>query len=145
MYSKYNWKTIADPRIFGSIFKISDISKDFCRGWLIEYQYQHQYQKDPKMRLDATDLRYVSPDEFRVLTAVGIPFGFAVMFTEELTIGKVEIGSKNHEVVPSNLIAEISGIRGGNVNKSLGSLAKRDLVARVQNAKCEGLSSSACL
>lgn len=48
----------------------------------------------------------------------------------------MEIGSKNHEVVPTSLIAEISAVRGGNVNKALGALAKRDLVARVQNAKC---------
>ena len=50
---------------------------------------------------------------------------------------KVETGSRNHEVVPTPLIAEISGVRGGNVNKALGELAKRNLVARVQNAKCE--------
>ena len=47
------------------------------------------------------------------------------------------MGSKNHEVVPTQLIAEISAIRGGSVNKCLGGLAKRNLVARVQNAKCE--------
>nr|XP_018259880.1 Atypical/RIO/RIO2 protein kinase [Kwoniella dejecticola CBS 10117]OBR82038.1 Atypical/RIO/RIO2 protein kinase [Kwoniella dejecticola CBS 10117] len=71
------------------------------------------------MKLDATDLRYVSADEFRVLSAV-------------------EIGSKNHEVVPTSLIAELSGIRGGNVNKALGELAKRNLVGRVQNIKYDG-------
>ncbi|OXC58713.1 RIO kinase 2 [Cryptococcus neoformans MW-RSA852] len=68
------------------------------------------------MKLDATDLRYISADEFRVLTAV-------------------EMGSKNHEVVPSQLVAELSQIRGGNVKKALGDLAKRNLVARVQNVK----------
>lgn len=25
------------------------------------------------MRLDATDLRYITPDEFRILTAVSLP------------------------------------------------------------------------
>jgi RIO kinase 2 len=54
-----------------------------------------------------------------------------------LLTSQAEIGSKNHEVVPTSLIAEISGIRGGNVNKCLGSLAKRGLVARVQNIRCE--------
>ncbi|OXG13107.1 RIO kinase 2 [Cryptococcus neoformans Th84] len=68
------------------------------------------------MKLDATDLRYISADEFRVLTAV-------------------EMGSKNHEVVPSQLVAELAQIRGGNVKKALGDLAKRNLVARVQNVK----------
>lgn len=50
---------------------------------------------------------------------------------------KVETGSKNHEVVPTQLIAQLSKITGGNVNKCLGSLAKRGLVSRVQGAKCE--------
>lgn len=46
------------------------------------------------------------------------------------------MGSKNHEVVPSSLINQISGLRAGGANKMLGVLAKRNLVARVQNAKC---------
>ncbi|KXN89961.1 Serine/threonine-protein kinase rio2 [Leucoagaricus sp. SymC.cos] len=71
------------------------------------------------MKLDATDLRYVSPDEFRVLTAV-------------------EMGSKNHEVVPTPLIAQISGLRSGGVNKLISSLAKRNLVSKVQNSKYDG-------
>ncbi|KAF7306985.1 Tudor domain-containing protein [Mycena indigotica] len=71
------------------------------------------------MKLDATDLRYVTPDEFRVLTAV-------------------EMGSKNHEVVPTVLIAQISGLRNGGVNKLIGSLAKRNLVSKVQNSKYDG-------
>ncbi|KZT30452.1 RIO1-domain-containing protein [Neolentinus lepideus HHB14362 ss-1] len=71
------------------------------------------------MKLDATDLRYVTSDEFRVLTAV-------------------EMGSKNHEVVPTSLIAQISGLRNGGVNKMIGELAKRNLVSKVQNAKYDG-------
>ena len=47
------------------------------------------------------------------------------------------MGSKNHEIVPTVLIVKISGLRNGGVNKLLGSLAKRNLVARVQNARCE--------
>ncbi|KAJ2913387.1 hypothetical protein MD484_g7029, partial [Candolleomyces efflorescens] len=71
------------------------------------------------MKLDATDLRYVTSEEFRVLTAV-------------------EMGSKNHEIVPLTLITQISGLRNGGVNKLVGSLAKRNLVSRVQNAKYDG-------
>ncbi|KAF8585518.1 RIO1-domain-containing protein [Ramaria rubella] len=71
------------------------------------------------MKLDATDLRYLTTEEFRVLTAV-------------------EMGSKNHEVVPNPLIAQVSGLRSGGVNKLLGSLAKRNLIAKVQNSKYEG-------
>jgi RIO kinase 2 len=69
------------------------------------------------MKLDATDLRYVSSDEFRVLTAT-------------------EMGSKNHEVVPTSLIVQISGLRNGGVNKLLASLAKRNLISKVQNSRC---------
>ncbi|KAL0951098.1 hypothetical protein HGRIS_007835 [Hohenbuehelia grisea] len=71
------------------------------------------------MKLDATDLRYITSDEFRVLTAV-------------------EMGSKNHEVVPTTLIVQISGLRNGGVNKLIGSLAKRNLVSKVQNSKYDG-------
>lgn len=46
------------------------------------------------------------------------------------------MGSKNHEIVPTVLIAQISGLRNGGVNKLIGSLAKRNLVSRVQNSKC---------
>lgn len=48
-----------------------------------------------------------------------------------------EQGSKNHELVPTSLIAQISGARSGGVNKALGELAKKKLVGKVQNAKCE--------
>ncbi|KIY47022.1 RIO1-domain-containing protein, partial [Fistulina hepatica ATCC 64428] len=71
------------------------------------------------MKLDARDLRYITSDEFRVLTAA-------------------EMGSKNHEVVPTSLIAQISGLRSGGVNKLIGSLAKRNLLAKVQNSKYDG-------
>ncbi|ORZ33633.1 RIO1 family-domain-containing protein [Catenaria anguillulae PL171] len=71
------------------------------------------------MKLDAKLLRYLSSDEFRVLTAV-------------------EMGSKNHEVVPTPLIANISKLKAGGAFKILGDLAKNNLVARVQNAKYDG-------
>jgi RIO kinase 2 len=47
------------------------------------------------------------------------------------------MGSKNHEVVPLSLIVQISGLRNGGVNKIVGSLAKRNLIAKVQNSKCD--------
>lgn len=92
------------------------------------------------MKLDATDLRYITSDEFRVLTAVRI-FSHdndEVKSSSRLLfqVLQVEMGSKNHEVVPTVLIVQISGLRNGGVNKILGSLAKRNLVARVQNSRC---------
>jgi len=54
-----------------------------------------------------------------------------------LIVTQVEQGSKNHELVPTSLIAQISGARSGGVNKALGELAKKKLVGKVQNAKCK--------
>ncbi|KAI8456318.1 RIO1 family-domain-containing protein [Phakopsora pachyrhizi] len=71
------------------------------------------------MKLDATDIQYLSNDTFRVLTAV-------------------EMGSKNHEIVPSSLIASISGLRAGGANKCIGELAKRGLVKKECNSKYDG-------
>ncbi|KAF7729158.1 Serine/threonine-protein kinase RIO2 [Apophysomyces ossiformis] len=71
------------------------------------------------MKLDAKALRYMSSEEFRVLTAV-------------------EMGSKNHEVVPTSLIAQIAQLRHGGSHKIVGDLAKRKLIARVQNASYDG-------
>ena len=83
------------------------------------------------MRLDATDLRYITNDEFRVLTAVS-----CLTHSSAPAHSQVEVGSKSHEVVPTSQIAELSGVRGGNVAKALGELSKRKLVSRVQGAKC---------
>ena len=47
------------------------------------------------------------------------------------------MGSKNHEVVPTVLITQISGLRNGGVSKLIGSLAKRNLVSKIQNSKCK--------
>lgn len=92
------------------------------------------------MKLDATDLRYISADAFRVLSAVRGPFDPLVRLEYPADtrswMCQVEQGSKNHELVPSALIAQIAGSRSGGVNKALGELAKKKLVAKVQNAKC---------
>ncbi len=51
------------------------------------------------------------------------------------------MGSRNHEIVPTPLIAQIAGLRGGSgiVHKSISNLAKTNLIARVKNAKCTQL------
>ncbi|KAL3464236.1 Rio2, N-terminal-domain-containing protein [Aspergillus heterothallicus] len=72
------------------------------------------------MKLDPKALRYLTSEDFRVLSAV-------------------EQGSRNHEVVPTPLIAQISGLRGGSgVNRSISNLAKTNLIAKVKNAKYDG-------
>jgi hypothetical protein len=93
------------------------------------------------MKLDVTDLRYVTSTEFRVLTAVCPLQSHADQKTPDRLrlVSQVEMGSKNHEVVPSQLIVQISGIRSGNVNQLIGSLARRNLIAKVQNSRCQFL------
>src|SRR5271170_3783014 len=72
------------------------------------------------MKLDTKALRYLNASDWRVLTAV-------------------ETGSRNHEVVPTPLIAQLSGFRSiGDVQRSISILAKADLIAKVKNAKYDG-------
>ena len=50
------------------------------------------------------------------------------------------MGSKNHEVVPTPLITQLSGLRGGSgVHKCISILAKANLIARTKNAKCNSI------
>lgn len=73
------------------------------------------------MKLDATNVRYITPDQFRVLQAV-------------------EIGSRNHEIVPLSLICTISKQRSGNALKILHDLSDYRLVTKQSsgNQKYEG-------
>ncbi|XP_010257739.1 PREDICTED: serine/threonine-protein kinase rio2 isoform X2 [Nelumbo nucifera] len=61
------------------------------------------------MKLDVDVLRYLSKDDFRVLTAV-------------------EMGMKNHEIVPSELIDRIAGLKHGGTYKVLKNLLKHKLL-----------------
>jgi RIO kinase 2 len=49
------------------------------------------------------------------------------------------MGSRNHEVVPTPLISQISSLRSGNnVHNCISNLAKIGLIAKVKNAKYDG-------
>jgi RIO kinase 2 len=61
------------------------------------------------MKLDVTGLRYLSKDDFRVLTAL-------------------EAGMRNHAVVPTELIAAIASLRGGGIHTLLGELLRAKLI-----------------
>lgn len=61
------------------------------------------------MKLDPAALRYLSDNDFRVLTAV-------------------EMGMRNHDLVPVALISAISGLRHGGSMKSLKEIHKNKLV-----------------
>ncbi|RLN44017.1 hypothetical protein BBJ28_00008301 [Nothophytophthora sp. Chile5] len=67
------------------------------------------------MKLDVTAMRYLTKEHFRVLTAI-------------------EMGMKNHEVVPVELISSIAKLRHGGVQKILSHLLRNKLVAHDGNA-----------
>ncbi|KTG32621.1 hypothetical protein cypCar_00011732 [Cyprinus carpio] len=67
-------------------------------------------------KLNVVNLRYLSRDDFRVLTAV-------------------EMGMKNHEIVPVSLIASIASLKHGGCNKVLRELVKHKLLAYEQQQK----------
>ncbi|KAL8657661.1 MAG: hypothetical protein Q9226_001691 [Calogaya cf. arnoldii] len=74
------------------------------------------------MKLNTSHLRYLTPEDWRVLSAV-------------------EQGSKNHEIVPTSLIIKLSHLQSGSgAHRSISALAKANLIARVQNAKCKAPS-----
>nr|GMD90995.1 serine/threonine-protein kinase rio2 [Ipomoea batatas] len=61
------------------------------------------------MKLDVNALRYLSKDDFRVLTAV-------------------EMGMRNHEIVPTELIDRIASLKHGGTYKVLKNLLKHKLL-----------------
>jgi len=70
------------------------------------------------MKLDSKHMRYLNAEDWKTLTAV-------------------ETGSRNHEVVPTALIGQISGLRG-QVHRSISALAKIGLIGRLKNASYDG-------
>lgn len=68
-------------------------------------------------KLDVSLLRYLSQEDFRALTAV-------------------EMGMKNHEIVPASLIASIANLKHGGCHKLLRELGKNRLVC-YERAKAE--------
>ncbi|RQM23852.1 hypothetical protein B5M09_006400 [Aphanomyces astaci] len=62
------------------------------------------------MKLDVSGMRYLTKEHFKVLTAV-------------------ELGMKNHEIVPVELISSIAKLRHGGVAKILSHLLRNKLIA----------------
>ena len=48
------------------------------------------------------------------------------------------MGSRNHEVVPTSLIASIAQLRQTGIHKVISVLAKNNLIAKVQNSMYDG-------
>jgi RIO-like serine/threonine protein kinase len=56
------------------------------------------------------------------------------------------MGSRNHELVPTPLISQIAGLRSSTgVHKCISNLAKIGLLAKIQNAKYDGSTTSRCI
>uniref|UniRef100_A0A1I7USY4 Serine/threonine-protein kinase RIO2 n=1 Tax=Caenorhabditis tropicalis TaxID=1561998 RepID=A0A1I7USY4_9PELO len=70
-------------------------------------------------RMNVSMMRYLEGDHFRVLIAV-------------------EMGMKNHEVVPLALVSSIAGIHRGGVARTLNDLCKHQLVAFERSKKFDG-------
>lgn len=70
-------------------------------------------------KLNVVVLRYLSRDDFRVLTAV-------------------EMGMKNHEIVPVSLLSSIASLKHGGCNKILRELVKHKLVAYERTKTVQG-------
>ncbi|KAL9986200.1 hypothetical protein ACROYT_G000306 [Oculina patagonica] len=70
-------------------------------------------------KLNVSMLRYLSSEEFRVLTAV-------------------EMGMKNHELVPTVLVASIADLKHGGSHKILRELSKHKLVCYEKSGRVEG-------
>ncbi|XP_068523076.1 serine/threonine-protein kinase RIO2 isoform X1 [Anas acuta] len=70
-------------------------------------------------KLNVAVLRYLSGQHFRVLTAV-------------------EMGMKNHEIVPGSLVAPIASLKHGGCNKVLRELAKHKLLAYERTKTVQG-------
>lgn len=76
------------------------------------------------MKLDTSHMRYLTADDFRVLQAI-------------------ELGSRNHELVPTQMIHSIGGLKSPSAtNRAIGDLAKLKLVSRLRNAKYDGFRIS---
>lgn len=80
-----------------------------------------RYYPGQSMKLDVTALRYLSKEDFDVLSAI-------------------EMGSRNHEVVPMRLISQLSKIRPGGLNKVLSELQKLKLITHDHQSKYEGVT-----
>ncbi|KAM9857904.1 serine/threonine-protein kinase RIO2 [Aulostomus maculatus] len=70
-------------------------------------------------KLNVVVLRYLSRDDFRVLTAV-------------------EMGMKNHEIVPVSLLSSIASLKHGGCNKILRELVKHKLVVYERTKMVQG-------
>lgn len=71
------------------------------------------------VKLDVSLLRYLSSDDFRILTSV-------------------EMGMKNHELVPASLVASIASVKCGGIAKRLHELTRQKLLSYERGKRFDG-------
>lgn len=92
-------------------------------------------------KLNVAVLRYLSREDFRVLTAV-LNLLFIKLLTSNLYLlnssvyFQIEMGMKNHELVPGSLAASIANLRHGGVHKLLKELCKQKLLSYERGKHC---------
>ncbi|KFB45302.1 AGAP001526-PA-like protein [Anopheles sinensis] len=70
-------------------------------------------------KLNVTVLRYLSKEDFRILTAI-------------------EMGMKNHELVPGALVAAIASLKSGGIHRLLRELCKQKLLSYERGKRYDG-------
>lgn len=70
-------------------------------------------------KLNVSLIRYLTPEDFRVLTAI-------------------EMGMKNHELVPGPMAASIANLQHGGVHKLLRELCKHKLLSYERGKRYDG-------
>lgn len=98
-------------------------------------------------KLNVSILRYLTKEDFRVLTAVSVSrvflvigpftcFGDCIAFVSIFCSFQIEMGMKNHELVPALLAASIANLKSGGVHKLLRELCKHKLLSYERGRKC---------
>ena len=101
------------------------------------------------MKLDTHAFRHLSAEDWRVLTAVGAPISALSLCFPQANhsaapphprVAQVEMGSRNHEVVPTPLIVQIANLRGGAglAHRAISTITKANLIARQRNVRYDG-------
>ena len=86
---------------------------------LLSYCPAYLVNNSAMVKLDVSLLRYLSNEDFRVLTAV-------------------EMGMKNHELVPASLVSSISSLKHGGVAKILHELTRKKLLSYERGKRFDG-------
>uniref|UniRef100_A0A2I4BQ73 Serine/threonine-protein kinase RIO2 n=1 Tax=Austrofundulus limnaeus TaxID=52670 RepID=A0A2I4BQ73_AUSLI len=106
-------------------------------------------------KLNVVMLRYLSRDDFRVLTAVEMGMKNHPVYQKIMgklnvvmlrylsrddfrVLTAVEMGMKNHEIVPVSLLSSIASLRHGGCNKILRELVKHKLVVYERTKTVQG-------